>query len=67
MHTAVFQDKYIINQADKALNRMFTHFDKQGLMNHPIYDDIVGAMVDYVDSNREQLLKIMTDGRNKDA
>ena len=62
MHTAVFQDKYIINQVDKSLNRMFSHFDKQGLMNHPIYDALVEGIVEYVDANKQQLFKMMTDG-----
>ena len=61
VHDAVFEDKYIINQSDKAINRMYEHFDKQGLMNHKVYDSIVNGIVDYVETHREYIFKIMTE------
>ena len=61
VHDAVFSDKYIINQTDTAINRLYEHFDKQGLMNHTVYDNIVNGIVDYVETHREYLFKIMTD------
>lgn len=66
VHDAVFEDKYIINQTDKAINRLFDHFDKQGLMNHVVYDNIVNGIVDYVETHREYIFKIMTDDGEQD-
>lgn len=62
MNECVFEDKYIINQSKKSLNRMFKHFEKDGLSDHPVYDSIVGNMIEVCEAHRENLLKALSDG-----
>jgi hypothetical protein len=53
MDKVVFEDKYIIRNGQKALNRMFRHFDKDGLSDNPYYDKLVEDIVEHIEMHRE--------------
>lgn len=59
MSEVVFGDKYIIKQAMESITRMFRHFDKEGLTDNQIYDDMVSHFIDSAEDMRKQTEEIM--------
>ena len=59
MSEVVFGDKYIIKQAMESITRMFRHFDKNGLTDNQIYDDMVSHFIDSAEDMRKQTEEIM--------
>lgn len=64
MENLIMEDKYIVGQGDKAINRMFVHFDKAGFNDNIFYDDMVGKVVEFIEDLRTQVVNILKDNAN---
>lgn len=55
----VFNDKYVVKQVHKNIDRLYRQFDKGGLNDDPLYNDAIDKTIDFFCDIQEQLEKIM--------